>query len=85
VQDSSVLADAIVAVPALPISLDIRRVPASATQLRLEWTGGRPPYQIEATNDASTGSWQNLGAPVFDTSAVVGVTGVRRFFRVKGS
>ena len=53
-------------------------------QLRLEWTGGAGPFQLQ---DAASpnGPWLNVGATVDGTSATINLVTSPRFFRVSGA
>ena len=50
--------------------------------LRLTWSGGAPPYQIQRRDSLSLGTWANEGTPVQATTTTVPVTGTTGFFRV---
>lgn len=50
--------------------------------LRLTWSGGAPPYQVQRRDSLSSGAWANEGAPVQTTTTTVPVTGNTGFFRV---
>jgi hypothetical protein len=69
--------------PTAAVSLDIRR--STGTSLLLEWTGGRPPFQLEASRDLRQNSWQSVGLPTNATSTVVPFNGPLQFYRVTGS
>ena len=50
-------------------------------QLRLQWTGGRPTYQLQ-TSGSLSGQWTNLGGPISNSVALVPISGSQAFFRV---
>ncbi|MBN8246946.1 MAG: hypothetical protein J0L84_05825 [Verrucomicrobia bacterium] len=46
-------------------------VAVDGNNLRLTWSGGSPPYQVQSRSALNGGTWQNEGAPVGETVAVV--------------
>lgn len=52
-------------------------------QLRLHWTDGTPPYQVEEAL-APGGPWQAFGGATSELTALVPIAADRRFFRVAG-
>jgi hypothetical protein len=50
-------------------------------QLVLNWTGGRPTYQVQACNDLA-GYWTNVGGPTSNNTAVIPMDGDQSYFRV---
>ncbi|MFO1512862.1 MAG: hypothetical protein U1F83_08130 [Verrucomicrobiota bacterium] len=48
----------------------ITSVTMSNAQLVLNWTGGRPTYQVQ-THSSLAGSWTNVGAPTSNSVAVI--------------
>ncbi|HAB15626.1 MAG TPA: hypothetical protein PLX89_18250 [Verrucomicrobiota bacterium] len=54
------------------------------TSLRLTWTGGIAPFQVQRRLALSSGAWANEGAPVNDRTALVPVTESTGYFRVLG-
>jgi hypothetical protein len=51
--------------------------------LRLTWSGGQAPYQVQTATDLVNPAWQNLGAPTTNTSLLVITTNAAAFYRVK--
>lgn len=66
----------------VPFTSALRLDPSGA--LRLSWSGGKPPYQVQRTGDL-TGGWQNAGAPTMENSATLPFDGPRGFFQVLDS
>ena len=52
-------------------------------QLRLEWSGGAGPFQLEDAA-APNGPWGNVGSAIDGTNTQVAVVPAQRFFRVRG-
>jgi hypothetical protein len=54
--------------------------------LLINWSGGKPPYQVEMTTDLQTGThWAPVGSPTTATNLLVPVNPPAAFFRVKSS
>src|SRR5215207_4588781 len=53
-------------------------------QLRLNWSGGSGPFQLQDAA-APNGPWLNVGAAISATSTTVAVTPPQRYFRVSGA
>jgi hypothetical protein len=53
-------------------------------QLRLKWTGGNAPFQVEQAPTLS-GPWSPLGGQINETNVLTSVGADRLFFRVSGS
>lgn len=69
-----------VSVPISPIAVSIE-----GSNLRLTWTGGAPPYQVQRRTSLTAGSWVNEGGALAETTALVPITtDVTRFFQVQG-
>jgi len=63
-----------------PIQIEIRRV---GDQVVLHWTGGMPPFELQATPLLPATPWNCLGC--FATNTVtLPITGAQMFFRVRG-
>src|SRR5690349_10501449 len=54
------------------------------SQLRLEWTGGTGPFQLQ-DSDSPSGPWLNVGAALTGTNTSVNVLTSSRYFRVTGA
>ena len=52
--------------------------------LLLSWTGGNPPYQVQATTDLANPNWQNVGAPTTGNSLSLSPTNDVTFYRIGG-
>jgi len=61
--------------------VNITSITASNGQLVINWTGGRPTFQVQ-TRSAVSAIWTNLGAPTSNNLAVIPITGSQAFFRV---
>ncbi len=61
--------------------VEITSFKISADQATLEWTGGRPSYQVQTCSDLN-GTWSNVGTPTTNMNATVPAPGERAFFRV---
>src|SRR4051794_3334168 len=53
-------------------------------QLRLEWSGGLGPFQLQEA-DSPNGPWLNVGSPIDGTNTAVDLLLSGRFFRVGGA
>ncbi|MCX6927018.1 MAG: hypothetical protein NT154_28000, partial [Verrucomicrobia bacterium] len=54
--------------------------------LLLNWSGGKPPYQVEMATVLPTGThWAPVGSPTTATNLVVPMNSPAAFFRVKSS
>ena len=62
-------------------SLTITSVAVSNAQAVLNWTGGRPTYQVQ-TRSSFSASWTNAGAPTSNNIAAIPITSNPAFFRV---
>ena len=62
----------------------IQSITRSGNDLRLSWSGGIPPYQLQTRSSLSAGAWSNAGGPTSQNSATLvnGVSGSAGFFRV---
>ncbi len=59
-------------------------IPAlEGTQLRLKWTGGTAPFQVEQA-PAPGGPWTSLGGPISESNTLAPVSADHLFFRVSG-
>src|SRR6184192_2093621 len=74
---SSTRARADVSLPPLIIS----SITASNGQVVLNWSGGRPTYQVQTCGNLS-GNWSNVGSPTSNGSATIPMTNSQAFFRV---
>lgn len=59
-------------------------VAVDGSNLRLTWTGGTAPYQVQRRTSLNSGGWVNEGAPVTETTAMVPITAEPGFFQVQG-
>lgn len=60
-------------------------VVVDGTNLRLTWSGGSAPYQVQRRLSLSAGAWTNEGSPVAGTTALVPIPAdATRFFQVQG-
>ena len=60
-------------------------VAVEGNNLRLRWTGGTPPYQVQRRTSLSSGSWGNEGGPVTEPTALVPITAdLASYFQVTG-
>ena len=60
-------------------------VAVEGNNLRLRWTGGTPPYQVQRRTSLSAGSWVNEGGTVNETTALVPITSdLASYFQVTG-
>jgi hypothetical protein len=64
-----------------PDELAIAAFTRSGNQAVLEWTGGRPSYQVQTSSSIST-NWVNFGSPTTNNVAVVPISGDHAYFRV---
>lgn len=64
----------------------IQSITPSGNDITLTWTGGSPPYQVQARSSLTSGNWANVGASTsqLTTTIVNGVSGSARYFRVAG-
>src|ERR1051325_9715795 len=56
----------------------------NGTQLRIEWSGGAGPFQLQDA-PSPEGPWQNIGAAIDGTNTAVNILPLQRFFRVSGT
>jgi hypothetical protein len=52
--------------------------------LLLSWSGGNPPYQVQATTDLANPDWQNVGGPISGNSLSLTPTNDVTFYRIGG-
>ena len=52
--------------------------------LRLSWTGGIGPYQVQLKTSLSSSDWENLGTPLSDNSIDLTPSNAAAFYRVQG-
>ena len=52
--------------------------------LRLTWSGGQPPYQVQTAIALANPAWQDLGGPTTNTSLFLTPTNGGAFYRVQG-
>ena len=50
--------------------------------LQLNWSGGIGPFQVQATTNLVTPTWQDIGAPTNGTSILVSPTNDTMFYRI---
>ena len=63
-----------------PIRLTISQ---QAGQIRLSWTGGFPPYQVQTTTNLSQLLWRNLAGPLSTNSLILTPTNAASWFRIQ--
>ncbi len=74
-----------VLVATLVPELQITSVQQVNGELVVTWTGGKPPYQVQARPDFSPALWQNLGATTTSTTAHIPASNSKRLFvRISG-
>jgi len=66
---------------AAPISLTISR---NGGQVRLDWTGGYPPYQVECRTNIFDPGWDDVGGPINSNSLILTPSNPSSYFRVQG-
>ena len=64
--------------PTTPV---INSITANNGQIVLNWSGGRPSYQVQSANSLS-GNWFNVGTPTSAVQTIIPMTNSRTFFRV---
>ncbi len=74
-----------VMVVAAPIPLIVRATGLPNGRVRLEWSGGKPPFRVQSRSSLSDGGWTNVGESVTGTETVVTLDVQPLFFRVTGS
>jgi predicted alpha-1,6-mannanase (GH76 family) len=57
---------------------------SEGTNLRLTWSGGISPFQVQQTTNLTNPNWQNLGAPISENTTSVPVTNGAVFYRIYG-
>lgn len=62
-------------------SVVITNVSVKNGQVILQWTGGRPTYQVQTRADAFA-NWVNIGASISNTDSTLPVTASQAFYRV---
>jgi hypothetical protein len=53
-------------------------------QIVLSWTGGVPPYQVQAATGLTSPAWNNLGGPITTNTLVLTPSSVAAFYRIQG-
>ncbi len=66
---------------ALPIRLSIS---SQGEQITLSWTGGIPPYQVQAAMRLSSSAWLNLGGTINTNTLILTPHATAAFYRVLG-
>lgn len=64
-----------------PTPVTITSISASNGQVALNWSGGRPTYQLQTRADM-TSNWTNLGAATSNSFALITATASQGFYRV---
>ena len=62
----------------------ISTISLQAGNLLLSWSGGNPPYQVQATTDVGNPNWQNVGGPTSSNSLSIAPTNDVTFYRIGG-
>jgi hypothetical protein len=64
------------------VQLTIRSIVRTGNEIRITWSGGNPPYQLEASSDLGANDWVAVGNPVTSNSTTVPIGTGARYFRV---
>jgi hypothetical protein len=62
----------------------ISTISSEAGDLLLSWSGGIPPYQVQATTNLVNLDWQNVGGPISSNSMSITATNDVSFYRIGG-
>src|ERR1041385_7111614 len=65
----------------IPAPLVINSIIANNGQVVLNWSGGRPNYQVQTAGNLS-GNWVNIGAPTSAGATAIPMANSQAFFRV---
>jgi len=65
--------------PLAPVVID--QITTSNGYIVLNWTGGRPTYQVQARS-SYLANWTHIGTPTSNNTAVIPITGKEQYFRV---
>lgn len=60
----------------------IRAIQISGGNLRIEWEGGEPPYQIQSRTSLTEGVWEDVGDPTGETSFEEAIGEAMKFFQI---
>jgi uncharacterized repeat protein (TIGR03803 family) len=71
-------------IPVVPGPLVASVSLGESNTVMLTWTGGQPPYVIQTVTELSNPTWQNLGLPTTNTSALLTPSHAASFYRIQG-
>ena len=60
----------------------ITQVQISEGNVRIEWEGGNPPFQVQSRTSLNEGVWENVSDPISETIYEEGIDAVIKFFQV---
>ncbi len=70
--------------PLAPAPLVLAAPKVDAASLTVTWTGGTPPFKVQARDNLSTGNWADVGSSTNERTATVPRQGPTLFVRVVG-
>jgi len=60
----------------------ITRVQISEGNVKIEWEGGNPPFQVQSRTSLNEGAWENVSDPISETIYEEGIDAAMKFFQV---
>jgi len=60
----------------------ITRVQISEGNVKIEWEGGDPPFQVQSRTSLNEGAWENVSDPISETIYEEGIDAAMKFFQV---
>ena len=66
---------------AAPINLGISR---QGGQIKLSWTGGNQPYQVQTASNLTGNAWRNVGGQISTNNLMLTPTNAAAYFRIQG-
>jgi hypothetical protein len=76
------------ALPSVGAQLTVLPLPsisisAQGTNVFLSWSGGQPPYSVQAATNLASPAWQTIAGPMTNTSLLVTPANSPTFYRVQ--
>jgi hypothetical protein len=75
---------ALMAIPVVPSPFITLTISCQGTNLCLNWSGGKGPYQVQVAGNPLNPSWQPLAGPMTNTTLIVSPISAAAFYRVQG-
>lgn len=81
---TSIFSNPVVVSTGPQIPLTIGSIVRNGSTVTINWSGGKPPFQLQKRASLTGGDWQDVGAPTSSTSASDVLSGDSAFYRVRG-